>query len=97
MNESGFVALFQELGFIPTAKRALLRHPRGLPSIYFNVSRQGTVYFAVRAAHRQAFSRDLWSQIPPQQKKDDHPNLVTLIPREGREREAFASIVGWRA
>lgn len=95
MNESAYYALFKSLGFSSTTKRKLLRHPKGLPSIYFNVSRDGLVYFAVRAAHQRAFLPNLWTELEPQQKKDASPNLVTLVPKEGRERDAFAGIIAW--
>ena len=94
MNELGYAALFRELSFNRTKKRALLRHPSGLPALYFNVKRDGTVYFAVRSEHYRAFSPAYWNVIAPQQKKDDTPNLMTLVPRGGREREAFVSIIG---
>ena len=97
MNESAYMLLFRDLGYLGTPKRALLSHPKGLPSIYFNVNREGTVYFAVRSAHHQALSKDLWSVTEPQQKKDNTPNLMTLVPAVGREKAAFSSIIGWRA
>ena len=95
MDESGYASLFKELGFIPTPKRTLLRHPKGLPRLYFNVARDRSAYFAVRSADYKAFSRALWSVIAPQQKKDNDPSLMTLTPRDGREREALASLIGW--
>lgn len=97
MNESAYLSLLRTLGFTPTAKRALLKHQKGLPSIYFNVDREGAVYFTVRSAHYAAFSKDLWSVIGPRQKKDNTPQLMTLVPVAGHEKAALASIIGWRA
>lgn len=94
MNESAYLSLFRDLGFLGFEKRKLLRHRRSLPSVYFNVSRLGMVYFVARASQRGAFARELWTEIEAQQKKDDVPNLITLVPRTGREREAFSSLIG---
>lgn len=94
MNEPEYLVLFRELSFNRAKKRALLKHPNGLPALYFNVKRDGSVYFAVPSKYYRAFSATLWGVIAPQQKKDDTPNLMTLVPRVGREHEALVSIIG---
>ena len=80
MNEPGYLALFGELHFSRIQKRALLKHPRGLPALYFNAS--------------PCFRGGSLGVIGPQQKKDDTPRLMTLVPRRGRERKAFVSVIG---
>jgi hypothetical protein len=94
MSVEEYVALFAGLKFDPPERGKLLRHPQDVPRIYFNVKRDGGVSFAVRTADHAAFKRALWMVIEPQQKKDNDPNLMTLVPRDRLEREAFASIIG---
>ena len=79
MNESEYLALFRDLALDTPVKRALLKHAKGLPKIYFNVKRDGSVYFAVRSEHYAAFSDALWRVTGPQQKKDDKPDRKSVV------------------
>ena len=52
------------------------------------------MYFTVYAKDDALFKIRLWEFIEPQQKKDDRPELKTVIPRRGLEAEAFRDLLG---
>ncbi len=48
-------------------------------------------------AHRRDklhFDNDLWVFLPPQQKKDAVPSLITVLPKAGKEKDAFEGLLG---
>ncbi len=96
MDAQGYIELFQDLGYErkqrPNDGR-LMRHKRTLiPRLYFNRTR-GRVYFVVYREVEQRFPAALWVRIPPQKKTDDKSNLLTVVPKAGREREAFEALL----
>jgi hypothetical protein len=94
MNVSGFESLLQELGFTAVERRKKLRHASDPPTVYFNVKRNGDVYFTAYRKDLDRFSDALWLEIPAQQKKDQDRQLVTLLPVDGKETQAFLNILG---
>lgn len=95
MNAEGYIALLLELGYerrMPNDAK-LLRHSRtNMPRLYFNRNRDG-VYFVGYKAENQYFHPAHWTWLVPQKGKDDKPNLITIVPKSGREREAFAELL----
>lgn len=91
-KEEQYIDLFRELGFYDINTGKTLKHRKSIPSIYFN-SRYGTVFFVVYAKDKHRFHSSLWKQIPPQRRKDAKPKFLTVVPRDGKEREAFKQLL----
>ncbi len=94
MNSDAYFMIFRELGFHDIELRKKLKHRRGVPTVYFNRQLGGKVYFAIMAKERDMFRDNLWVFIDACQKKDDKPNIRTVVPKIGKERLAFADIIG---
>ena len=94
-NSEAYFELFKKLGFEDVELRKTLKHSGvpGMPSLYFNRKRDGAVYFTGYKRDKRCFDTDLWAFIPAQQKKDDVPSLITVIPKPGSERQAFESLL----
>jgi uracil-DNA glycosylase len=94
LNSGAYSELFRKLGFKDIEPRKTLKHPEHpVPSLYFNRKRDGSVYFTGYQRDKPYFSQDLWVFLKPQQKKDDVPSLITVVPHAGKEKEAFASLL----
>ena len=94
MDASTYERLLDELGFDPVERRKTLKHPQlTIPSLYFNVKRDGTVYFTGLTAQKSFYSPQMWTAIGPQQVKDDKPNLFTVVPKPGYEKQALARLL----
>jgi hypothetical protein len=93
MNVSAYETLLRELGFTSIERSKKLRHPYEPPTLYFNWSRGGNVYFTGYRIDREFYADHLWREIPAQQKKDGTPDLITVLPEEGKEREAFSNFL----
>ena len=96
MTWETYADLLTELGYNPGYfdRGRLLRHDlnRRLPRVYFNRRRDGLVYFTAVHCERQHFPEGLWLRIAAQQSADDHPRYMTVVPRRGLERAAFADL-----
>ena len=92
MNKDEYTTLFQELGFYDIEVGKTLKHRRPLPSLYFNC-RYGSVSFVGYVKDQHRYGSGLWDRIPPQKNKDDLPKLITIVPKLGREREAFEELL----
>jgi hypothetical protein len=94
MNFSAYQAMFKKLGFTGFESHKVLKHPKLKRSAYFNRDRAGRVWFAVYEKDRAVYKEALWAVIPPPQKKDARPGLLTVEPKVGLEEEAFRSLLG---
>ena len=92
MTKDEYFRLFNALGFYGIVLRKTLKHTKPFPSLYFNHI-NGQVSFVARTREEQAFPSHLWDRIPPQQKKDDVPRLITIVPKPGKETEAFVDLL----
>ena len=92
LNKEGYTNLFRRLGFYDIETGKTLKHRKPTPSIYFNC-RYGSVSFVVHKKDEHRYHPDLWDQIPPQKKKDAKHNRMTVVPRVGREQEAFEELL----
>lgn len=106
MNRDQYIEMFEQVGFycqdrygnqhpVATAYntgRRLRHRPVDLPTIYFNGNEHG-VYFVVKVEDSIHFSTLPWGRIDPQKPSDDTPTFMTLVPRAGRERQAFDELV----
>jgi hypothetical protein len=97
MNSSAYEKLFRDLGFTQIQRGRLLSHPSVVATVYFNCKRNGETYFTGQAKNKDKFPSDLWQRLPPKQKKDDKPGLITVVPVEGKEREAFQALLRGRS
>ena len=93
-SKEQFTDLFRELGFHNIESRKTLKHRRPIPSLYFNNNREGAVYFTGYKKDQYRYPDHLWIPLPPQQDKDMRPSLITVIPKAGKEREAFRALLG---
>lgn len=87
--------LLTELGFQPELEHTLKHkdYQDRLPSIYFN-RKSGSAYFVGYKRDEHRFNDQLWKQIPAHKTKDSESGRFTLVPIEGREREALLDLVG---
>ena len=89
--------MFVDLGFNrkekPNDSKPLKHKGILLPSLYFNRNKDGVVYFVGYKSDDQRYPARLWKRLPPQKGKDKKPNLVTIVPKVGREREAFMELL----
>jgi hypothetical protein len=93
MKVSAYEYLFRMLGFTAVERGKKLRHLKDPPTLYFNWKRSGEVYFTGQRSDRDVYSEELWREIPAQQKKDSAPELITILPIEGKERQAFSDFL----
>lgn len=93
MSIKSYEALFRSLGFTSFESHKKLQHPKLRITLYFNRNRAGDVSFAVYAKDADWFRPELWEQRAARQKKDEDPRLRTVVPRAGREREAFSDLL----
>jgi 5-methylcytosine-specific restriction protein A len=89
MNVSAYETMLRSLGFTTVERGRKLQHPSAPPTLYFNRKRDGEVYFTGYQADRNVYAPELWQDLPPQQVKDAKPELITLLPIEGKVIEAF--------
>lgn len=94
MNVAGYEVLFRNLGFSSFESHKKLRHPDLAITLYFNRDKAGFVWFAVRAKDFDAYKPTLWDAIPPPQKKDAVPSIRTVVPKAGKEEQAFRDLLG---
>lgn len=93
MNVQGYADILEDLGFHSIEIGKTLKHwRRSIPSLYFN-SRCGEVFFAGWSKDRQRFSPRLWKHISPPNKRHEKPNVITIVPKPGRERDAFEDLI----
>ncbi len=92
MNKEEYIDLFRALGFHNIEIYKTLKHRKPISSLYFN-HKYGFVSFVAYAQDEHRFPAHLWERIPPQKKKDDKPNLITIVPKAGRERQAFEDLL----
>ena len=92
LSKEAYTDLLQELGFYDVRVGRTLKHPESIPSIYFN-SRYGFVYFVAYVKDRERYRPSLWRLIAPRRQRDNRNNLITIVPRAGREREAFEELL----
>ena len=92
-NKDDYIALLQELGFETPRRGLTLKHRKPVPSVYFNIKRDGSVYFVTHIKDRSLFSSEHWMDLPAQQAKDRENHLVTKRPIPGCERTAFQHLL----
>ena len=92
MNKEEYIDLLQALGFHNIEVYKTLKHRKPIPSLYFN-HRYGLISFVAYVQDEYRFPAHLWERIPPEKKKDDKPNLITMVPKAGRERQAFEDLL----
>ncbi len=92
LSKEAYTALFQQLGFYDIKVGRTLKHPEPIPSIYFN-SRYRVVYFVAYVKDRSRFRPGLWRLIRPRRMREDRENLITIVPRAGREWDAFEQLL----
>ena len=51
------------------------------------------MYFVAYLKDRERFPPGLWRLVRPRRSKDDQDNLITIIPRIGREWDAFEQLL----
>ena len=97
MNAEGYVQIFNALDFYgvngPNDGKLLRHKHRPIPRLYFNRNRAGDIYFVGYLDEESRFPRQHWDRIPPQKGKDDKPNLITIVPKAGRERASIADLL----
>ena len=92
LSKEQYISLFRDLSFYDISAGKTLKHQVPIPSIYFNC-KYGVVSFVVYTKDKHRFSPNLWKQIAPQRRKDAKAKLMTVLPRAGREYEAFKQIL----
>ena len=94
MTRDEYIHMFNVLGFQSFTVGKLLRHPNGIPAphLYFN-NIKGRVSFAARTTQEERYSPRLWDRLPPQQERDNQPRLITVVPKSGKEWEAFCELL----
>ena len=88
-----YTSLFQRLGFYDVKVGMTLKHREPIPSIYFNC-RYGAVSFVAYRKDEPHYHPDLWDQTSPQKRRDAKHNLITILPRPGKEDDAFSQLLG---
>ena len=51
------------------------------------------MYFVGYAKDRERFRPGLWRLVPPRRNRDAQNHLITIVPKAGREREAFEHLI----
>ena len=92
LSREGYVSLFRRLGFHDIKVGRTLKHRETIPSIYFNC-RYGIVSFVAYAKDGHRFCLGFWDRIPPTKKSDAKDHLITVVPRSGKERDAFEHLL----
>ena len=92
LDREEYTILFRKLGFYAIETGKTLKHRKPMPSIYFNC-RYGKVSFVVYKKDEHRYPPDLWNQVPPQKMKDAKHNLMTVVPKVGREQDAFEQLL----
>ena len=92
LSKEAYTEMFQRLGFYGIKVGRTLKHPEPIPSVYFN-SRYGSVYFVAYAKDRERFRPGFWRLVRPRRSGEDQDNLITIVPRAGREWEAFEHLL----
>ena len=92
LSREEYIRLFRRLGFHDIRVGRTLKHREPMPSIYFNC-RYGEVSFVAYQKDHNRYSPDMWDRIPPQKKKDARVNLMTIVPRAGKEESAFRHLL----
>ena len=96
MIRESYEEMLEELGYNPAyfKRGRLLRHDanRHLPRIYLNNKREGFVFFTARREESCHYPKTLWREIEPQQAADSGSEYMTVVPKRGRERAAFADL-----
>ena len=93
MTKDEYRDMFSGLGFYSIKLGHTLKHANLIPSLYFNHS-HGLVSFVGYVKDDQRFPHRLWERIAPQKAKDNKPHLITIVPKHGKEREAFVELLG---
>ena len=92
LSKEAYAEMFQRLGFYDIKVGRTLKHPEPIPSIYFH-SRYGVVYFVAYAKDRERFRPGFWRLVRPRRRREDQDNLITIVPRAGREWDALEQIL----
>ena len=97
INAEGYIELLSSLGYLrkqrPNDGRLLRHKEKTIPRLYFNMSRERRAYFVGYKTEEHYLPASLWERLSPQKKTDDRPDLMTIVPRAGREREAFGELL----
>ena len=97
MDAEGYARLFKTLGVDAGNSKPnnskVLRHPRFIISLYFNRNREVGVYFSTNSQHSGSFPPHLWVTVPPDSVNKKARNVLNIVPKAGKEREAIASLL----
>ena len=93
MNSDAYVEMFRKMGFTDIQLRKTLKHVKPIPSLYFNRDGDAFVSFVGYVKDKASFPVNLWERIPPRKKKDDRPDVMTVVPKPGCERAAFEALL----
>lgn len=93
MRREDYELMLRRLGFTQVARGKKLTHGKQPPTIYFNCSREGVVYFTAYRKDEAYFIPRYWLRLLPMQKKDDDPSLITVLPVPLREEDAFLDVL----
>ncbi|MBU1664000.1 MAG: AAA family ATPase [Gammaproteobacteria bacterium] len=92
MNFDAYIKLFRDLGFSEFLLTKTLKHKNNMCPVYFNRNGDG-IYFTIHKNNISLFNDDLWDFIDARKKKDDKPNLRTVVPKAGKEQAAFQNLL----
>lgn len=91
MNSRAYETLLVELGFHNVKRGRKLRHVKNTATLYFNRTRDGTVFFTAYSTDSELIDPELWQKVPPKQVKDAQPKFLTIVPVKGKEKLALSS------
>ena len=100
MTAEQYVRLFDELSIydhqgVPNLGRTLKHPGTDLPSLYFNRNEQIGVYFTGYMEDERYFPEHLWERILDNRVKLGDRGRRNIVPRAGRERRAFESLINF--
>lgn len=98
LGESMFRQILKKLGFIgDVAVTKVLKHRDPVPSIYFNSNREHKIFFTAKESDLSRFHPSLWIRAEGRMQiknKDLEDGKINLVPKLGKEEEAFKSLLG---
>ena len=94
MTAECYLRLLRRLGFTQAERGKVLEHPsKGNLDIYLNWNKDGVVYFTGYLKFKERSTSAYWLRCKPMQKVDDLPKFITLVPLQGLEAVAIASLL----
>jgi len=94
MTVESYLGIFGRLGFTRAERGKVLIHPsRSNLKIYLNWNKEREVYFTGYLKFKERYPSAYWVRCKPMQKVDDLPKFITLVPLQGLEAVAIASLL----